>query len=231
MSITFVCPAKEEGPHIFDTMTELYEVWSAQDYSFEVICVDDGSSDDTHQGFLDFAEGKPEVKVIHLTRNRGLGYSLKLAYRDATMDYVMFVPTNGMLDPHSMFDKLDERAPDTAILFNVENLDDRPLIRRIPSAAYHTLMTTILQIDVQYVHSMTLLPREAIVFEDLDSNRSFHVVEILTLALRKWALKPIFKQNRIKRSTGIGRSKSFKLNNVSEILLFSARLRRRLRNR
>jgi len=47
--ITFICPAKDEGSHIAETLTELYDAFSAQDYPFEMLCIDDGSGDGNHE--------------------------------------------------------------------------------------------------------------------------------------------------------------------------------------
>jgi len=165
--ITFICPAKDEGPHIAETLTELYEAFSAQDYPFEMLCIDDGSGDDTGDEMERFAAGRPEVRVIHFEVNRGLGAACRCGYGMATQPYAMFVPTNGMLDPRSMFHKFGRRAPGTVIMFDIDNLDSRPLYRKIPSVAYHVVMTRFFGIRCGYIHSMLLLPTKAVVLDDL----------------------------------------------------------------
>ena len=47
--VTLICPAKEEGTHIAQTLTDIYDAVAAEDYPFEMICIDDGSEDDTYE--------------------------------------------------------------------------------------------------------------------------------------------------------------------------------------
>ena len=229
--ITFICPAKDEGPHIAETLTELYEAFSAQDYPFEMLCIDDGSGDDTGDEMERFAAGRPEVRVIHFEVNRGLGAACRCGYGMATQPYAMFVPTNGMLDPRSMFHKFGRRAPGTVIMFDIDNLDSRPLYRKIPSVAYHVVMTRFFGIRCGYIHSMLLLPTKAVVLDDLRAGRSFHVVEVLVLALRKWGLTPVTETNQIQRATGVAQTKSFAWKNLWEIFVEMGKLKRRVPRR
>ena len=229
--ITFVCPAKNEGIHIAETLTDIYDAIAAQDYPFEIICVDDGSSDNTADEMRRFASTRPEVRVERFEENLGLGAACRYGYQAASQPYVMFVPTNGMLDPRSMFHKFGRRAPGRVIMFELDNLDDRPLYRKIPSLTYHVVMTRFFGIRCAYVHSMLLVPRKAIVFDDLSAKRSFHVVEMLVLSLRKWGLTPVTETNRIQRPTGVVKTKSFAWKNLWEIFAEMSKLRRRLPRR
>lgn len=226
--VTLICPAKEEGTHIAETLADIYEAIAVEDYPFEMICIDDGSADDTYERMQAFAAGRPEVRVERFDTNHGLGYACRHGYATATMPYAMFVPTNGMIDPRSLFDRLDARGPDTVIMFDVENLDERPLYRRLPSAVYHFFMTRYFGIRCSYVHSMLLLPTRAVELDDLHAVRSFHVAEILILALRKWNLQPVVRTNRVQRSTGAAETKSFAWNNLREIIQQLRHLKRRL---
>ena len=229
--VTLICPAKEEGTHIAETLTDIYDAIAAEGYPFEMICIDDRSEDDTYEGMRSFASGRPEVRVERFDTNHGLGYACRHGYAIAEMPYAMFVPTNGMIDPRSLFDKLDARAPDKVIMFDVENLAERPLYRRLPSALYHFFMTRYFGIRCSYVHSMLLLPTSAVQLGDLRAERSFHVAEILILALRKWNLQPVVRTNRVQRTTGVAETKSFAWKNLYEIIRQVRRLKYRLPKR
>jgi len=229
--ITLICPAKEEGTHIAETLSDLYAAVASQGYPFEMICIDDGSEDQTHERMLSFAEGRPEVRVERFDVNQGLGAACRFGYSVATMPYAMFVPTNGMIDPHSLFDQLERRSPRRVIMFDTENIDERPLYRRLPSALYHFFMTRYFGIRCSYVHSMLLLPTHAVRLDDLHATRSFHVAEVLVLALRKWGLEPIVATNRMQRSTGVAETKSFAWKNLHEILMQVRSLKKRLPRR
>lgn len=229
--VTLICPAKEEGSHIAQTLTDIYDAIAAEDYPFEMICIDDGSEDDTYERMQAFASGRAEARVERFDTNHGLGHACRHGYANAKMTYAMFVPTNGMIDPRSLFDKLDARAPDKVIMFDVENLAERPMYRRLPSAVYHFFMTRYFGFRCSYVHSMLLLPTSAVRLDDLRAERSFHVAEILILALRKWNLQPVVRTNRVQRSTGVAETKSFAWKNLYEIIRQVRHLKRRLPKR
>ena len=229
--VTLICPAKEEGSHIAQTLTDIYDAIAAEDYPFEMICIDDGSEDDTYERMQAFASGRAEARVERFDTNHGLGHACRHGYASAKMTYAMFVPTNGMIDPRSLFDKLDARAPDKVIMFDVENLAERPMYRRLPSAVYHFFMTRYFGFRCSYVHSMLLLPTSAVRLDDLRAERSFHVAEILILALRKWNLQPVVRTNRVQRSTGVAETKSFAWKNLYEIIRQVRHLKRRLPKR
>ncbi len=229
--VTLICPAKEEGTHIAETLTDIHDAVAAEGYPFEMICIDDGSQDNTYEGMQSFASSRPEVRVERFDVNQGLGHACRHGYAVAKMPYAMFVPTNGMIDPRSLFDQLDARAPEKVIMFDVENLAERPLYRRIPSTIYHFIMTRYFGIRCSYVHSMLLLPTNAVQLDDLDAERSFHVAEILILALRKWNLEPVVRTNRVQRTTGVAETKSFAWKNLLEIIRQVRRLKHRLPKR
>jgi len=229
--VTLICPAKDEGTHIAQTLSDIYDAIAVEGYLFEMICIDDGSDDDTFEGMQAFASGRPEVRVERLDTNRGLGHACRHGYATAKMPYAMFFPTNGMIDPRSVFDKLDTRAPDKVIIFDVVNLAERPLYRRLPSAVYHFFITRYFGIRCPYVHSMLLLPTSAVQLDDLHAQRSFHVAEILILALRKWNLQPVVRTNRVQRGTGVAETKSFAWKNLYEILRQVRHLKGRLPKR
>jgi glycosyltransferase involved in cell wall biosynthesis len=213
--ISFVCPACNEATHIAATLGELHGEISRQGYPFEMILIDDGSTDATLQRLHEVAATRPHVRVLSNPGNRGLGWSIRRGLAEARHDYVMFVPTNGMLDPRSTFADLGDRAPDVAILFYPDNHHVRPLNRRVISRAYQTLTTSLFGLKgVPYVHGMLLLPRARVRVEELRADRSFLVFELLVHALARWGLRPIVKRNRVQRAESLGGSKSLTLQNA-----------------
>jgi glycosyltransferase involved in cell wall biosynthesis len=213
--ISFVCPACDEATHIGPTLGELHGAISRQGYPFEMIVIDDGSADATLQRIEEFAATHAHVRVLKNPANRGLGWSIRRGLAEAHHDYVMFVPTNGMLDPRSTFGDLAERAPDAAILFFPANHHVRPLKRRVISRAYHTLTTRLFGLDgVPYVHGMLLLPRASMRVDELRADRSFLVFELLVHALTRWGLRVVVKENRVQRAESLGGSKSLTLQNA-----------------
>lgn len=228
--ISFVCPACNEATHIGPTLGELHGEISRQGYPFEMIVIDDGSTDATLQRLEEFQATHANVRVLKNPENRGLGWSIRRGLAEAVHDYVMFVPTNGMLDPRSTFGELSERGADVAILFFPENHGVRPFKRRVISRAYHTVTTRLFGLDgVPYVHGMLLLPRARMRVDELRADRSFLVFELLVHALTRWGLRVIVKENRVQRAESLGGSKSLTMQNFLAVGRDLLELRWRLR--
>lgn len=72
-----IVPAFNEQDRIKSTLTRLNEYLSAQEYSWSVVVVSDGSTDATPQIVSEFATAHPGFKLKHYARNRGKGHAVK----------------------------------------------------------------------------------------------------------------------------------------------------------
>jgi glycosyltransferase involved in cell wall biosynthesis len=69
---------------------------------FEVIIVNDGSSDGTARIADELARTYPEVRVVHHGRNRGYGGALQSGFKAATRDLVFYTDGDAQYDPSEM---------------------------------------------------------------------------------------------------------------------------------
>lgn len=88
-----VVPAYNEAVVLMQSLTTLYEYLSAHgdDYRFELIVVDDGSTDETGEIAEAFARHRPEVVVLHHAVNFNLGQALRYGFSVSRGDYVVAV--------------------------------------------------------------------------------------------------------------------------------------------
>ena len=92
-------PCFNEEDHIVDTITAL----SAQIYpDFEIIAVDDGSSDRTPELLDALVADHPRLRVVHLSQNQGKANALRIGTLAARSDYLVCVDSDAMLDPHAV---------------------------------------------------------------------------------------------------------------------------------
>lgn len=87
--LSIVIPAYNEEERILPTLKRIYEYFSKQSYSYEIIVVDDGSTDNTVKILNDF---NPTNKPIVLTngKNKGKGYTVKNGMLAAKGEYIFF---------------------------------------------------------------------------------------------------------------------------------------------
>ena len=75
--LTVVAPFHNESAHVAPFMARLTGVLAGMDAAWTVICVNDGSTDDTLALLLAAHEREARIKVIDLSRNFGKGHALE----------------------------------------------------------------------------------------------------------------------------------------------------------
>jgi dolichyl-phosphate beta-glucosyltransferase len=88
--LSVVLPAYNESHRLPATLRELQEYLEHRFSRYEVIVVDDGSSDSTADLVLAMARDWPMLRLIRQGRNLGKGAAVKRGCLDARGDYVLF---------------------------------------------------------------------------------------------------------------------------------------------
>ena len=86
LDVTVVLPAYNEVGHIDAEVERITAALKASPYSFEILVVDDGSSDGTG----DAVEGRPFVRVLRFPVNRGSGTARRIGTLEAAGRYVVW---------------------------------------------------------------------------------------------------------------------------------------------
>ncbi|WP_417589791.1 glycosyltransferase family 2 protein [Owenweeksia hongkongensis] len=88
MDISIVIPLYNEDESLPELYRWIAKVMVANNYSYEVIFVDDGSTDNSWQVVSDLAAAHPEVKGIKFRRNHGKSAGLNVGFEAAQGDVV-----------------------------------------------------------------------------------------------------------------------------------------------
>lgn len=93
-AISFVMPARNALPYIDEALRALAN--AGQAHSWELIVVDDNSSDRTHEVASGFSERLPQIRVV---RNEGTGKidALNTGFRHARADVLKFIDADDVL--------------------------------------------------------------------------------------------------------------------------------------
>jgi glycosyltransferase involved in cell wall biosynthesis len=151
--ISVIVPAYNESPHIRKTIEDIEKVFSNPG-NYEILVVDDGSTDNTYLEARKNAENNGHVKVIENGRNGGKGEALKHGFEYATGDLVTFIDADGDLHPHQIkeFMKLMEKSDADVIIGSKRHplsKIDYPLKRKILSSAYYLLNKILFGLSVK----------------------------------------------------------------------------------
>ena len=84
--LSVVIPAYNEEIRISRTIREIVSYLSEQDYEWEIVVADDGSSDATARLVPEAADGDPRVRVLSL-EHRGKGWAVKNGMLAASGDF------------------------------------------------------------------------------------------------------------------------------------------------
>lgn len=88
MDISIVIPLYNEDESLPELYKWIAKVMVANNYSYEVIFVDDGSTDNSWQVITELATAHPEVKAIKFRRNHGKSAGLNVGFEAAQGDVV-----------------------------------------------------------------------------------------------------------------------------------------------
>jgi len=100
--LSIIIPAYNEELRITPTLERLHAFLAAQSRSYELLVVDDGSTDGTAQLIETLAERIPHLQVIRSTPNRGKGAVVRLGMLAARGDVRVMCDADGSMPPDEL---------------------------------------------------------------------------------------------------------------------------------
>lgn len=147
--ISIIMPAYNEAERIVSSIEETAETFDKFGCSWELVVMDDGSTDDTYLKASELIEKYPgQLVVKRNSLNLGKGRVLKKSLRYITGDYVVWLDADMDLHPlqvQALFDimRLDNADIVIGSKFHPNSIVNYPLQRRIISLGYYLLVRLI----------------------------------------------------------------------------------------
>lgn len=145
MKVSIVLPVYNEAeslPELFDKFTKVFAVNS---YDYEVIAVNDGSTDNTEVVLEKLASQNTRFKAISFWSNRGQTSALHAGIEHATGEIIVTMDADLENDPADidrLIKKLDE-GYDVVSGWRRKRWNDKKLIRKIPSVLANSIISKI----------------------------------------------------------------------------------------
>jgi polyisoprenyl-phosphate glycosyltransferase len=142
--ISVVIPLLNESRLVGRLLDDVFTYLRKIGDTFEVICVDDGSTDSTLDSLMKFRQNNNELKVISLSRNFGLQAALTAGLEYATGDYVVMMDGDFQDPPEllpSLYGKILESKAD--IVTAVREQRNEKLPKRLYIKAFHRIFSHI----------------------------------------------------------------------------------------
>ncbi|MGZ3732301.1 MAG: glycosyltransferase family 2 protein [Parachlamydiaceae bacterium] len=104
MSICYsvVVPLKNEEENLEELVEEIVPVMQGQEFPWELICVDDGSTDGTRKRLTELQERYPELRVIFFDQNYGQSSAFDAGFKAARGEFVITLDGDRQNDPQDI---------------------------------------------------------------------------------------------------------------------------------
>lgn len=98
MNISIIIFCYNEEDNLLQVFLRTLEAMEVMSTDFEIIIVNDGSTDGTNARCLEIVSNYPQVKLITHPKNYGIGRALRSGYSAATKEFVCAIPGDGQFD-------------------------------------------------------------------------------------------------------------------------------------
>jgi len=183
--ISFIIPALNESRFIEPTINTInLSVKENKITNFEIIIIDDGSTDDLEIKVKDLQLKFNNIVFVKNAKNMGMGYSIKKAINLIKYEKFMILPGGNDIDSNPIAASLKfYHTSDLVMQFPI-NLEDRTKSRNIVSRIYSLLYVIFFNINVNYINGASLYPTKQVKELKLSSNRHGIISEIITKLFR-----------------------------------------------
>jgi glycosyltransferase involved in cell wall biosynthesis len=98
ISLSAVLPAHNEQDNIKTTVDQCVSYLERNVGQYEVVVVNDGSSDNTRSIVSEISSDNPSVVLVNHEVNLGYGAALLSGFEKASLDYIFFMDSDGQFD-------------------------------------------------------------------------------------------------------------------------------------
>ena len=229
-SISVVLPMWNEEAYVHRAVTAAREALAEVTADWEIILVDDASTDRTGELADGLARQDPRIRVLHNQRNRKLGGTLRAGYAAATKDLVVYSDADLPFDFREIARAvrlLDYQQADVLAAYRHDRTAEGPL-RTLYTLVYTSLIRLLFQLRVRDVNfSFKLFRRGLLERIELKSEGSFIDAEFLVRARKSGASIIQIGVDYFPRSRGLSTLAAPGV--IAGILVEMARLWRELR--
>lgn len=192
--LSALIPIYNKGPSVAAALAEVDRALAALGQPYEMVIVDDASSDSTWEEVERFAKAHPKTAVLlRHEQNQGKGFALLHAFEKSRGDLILFIDADLDLPPDQvkLFLYYMERYKADAIIGSKRHPDSivkYPAMRRFLSRVYQILNYVLFSLPVSDTQvGLKLFRREVLdaVFHRILVKRYAFDLEILLLAYRE----------------------------------------------
>ena len=156
--VTIVIPALNEQEKIAETIEGVLPLARELLDDFEIILIDDGSTDDTGAIMDRFAAEEPRIVVVHHAERQGVGAGFKSALQRAKFGSITLIPGDHAFQNLGIARMFKAAGVADIVITYRDNQSDRSLNRSLQSHSLRFLLNCIFGFWLFDYHSMIIYP-------------------------------------------------------------------------
>lgn len=140
IDVTVILPAYNEADSVEGIYEQVVRVFAEQVYEYEIIFVDDGSTDGTWDLIAGIARHDPRVRALRHRRNFGKASALANGFAYARGEIIVTSDADMQYDPHDMLRLVDKVVEGYDVVSAYKVLRRDPLSKRLPSRFFNAFV-------------------------------------------------------------------------------------------
>lgn len=102
MKLSIIIPAYNEAKRIGNTLLDVDKYLSEQNYSYEILVVIDGATDNTAEVVQNYKKLVKNLRIINNKKNHGKGYVVRQGMLEANGTWRLFMDSDGSTSPEHL---------------------------------------------------------------------------------------------------------------------------------
>ncbi|MDD2806198.1 MAG: glycosyltransferase [Elusimicrobiales bacterium] len=221
-SISVIVPAYNEAGNLEGAVASIKAAAEEFFADYEILVIDDCSSDGTGALADKLAAADPHVKVTHNPVNKGFGYNYRLGARLAVMDHVGLIPGDNEIVEESVRDIFSRVGSADMVLPYHTNSEERSWLRRGLSGGFTAIMNFLFGRSLRYYNGPVVHRRDLLSKVKMTTDGFAYQAEILARLLKEG--RTYIETGMRIRSRQHGHSSALRPKNVWSVFSAVARL-------
>lgn len=185
-SVSIIIPGLNEAGNIGKAVAVILDALNkihVEDY--EILMINDGSSDNTGEVIDGLAMKNNKLKTLHNPVPRGLGYDFRVGVSLASKDYVGWFPGDNETLPETINSILEQIGKADIIIPYTVNPQVRSLYRRLLSSAYSSLFNSLFRLRLKYFNGPCFFRRDLLKTIVISTDGPAYMAEILIQLIKR----------------------------------------------
>jgi len=182
--LTIVIPALNEGGKIATTVEEVLALAREILSGFEIILVNDGSTDETGAIMDRLAKQDARIRVMHHAQPQGVGRSFASVLHAAKFPAITLIPGDNAFQADGISRLFSAAGSADVVISYRDNQHNRSVLRAILSMTLRSLINILFGLQLRDVHSMIIYPVAALRALNLKADGYAYQIEAVILLLK-----------------------------------------------